>query len=59
MENLRQEIVKIIGSNPYTTYNEIYDTFEFTEREEIDKVINRLILTDVVTEHDDRLIINY
>jgi len=62
MENLelRQQIIKIISANPYTTYNEIYQEFFLIyEIEEVNKIVQELIDTDVVSEHDDRLRMNY
>lgn len=62
MENLelRQQIVKIISANPYTTYSDIYEEFfDILSIPEVNKIVQELIDNDVVSEHDDRLRMNY
>ena len=58
---LRQQIIKIISAEPWTTYEWLYsEASDFYEDiTEVNKIVQELIDTDVVSEHDDRLRMNY
>ena len=63
MENLelRQQIIKIISANAYTTWEELYSEASdyYEDITEVNKIVQELIDNDVVSEHDDRLRMNY
>lgn len=63
MENLelRQQIVKIISANPYTTWEELYSEVSdyYEDITEVNRIVWDLMDNDVVSEHDDRLRMNY